>query len=305
MVTIPSGMDGIRYVEVAWGDRTTSRLAPVRGRAFVVARKAYSRVGRYTARVNLIRKSGGAINMPPMPIAVMPASGEGCGGAWYAQPVGRALSPGCFVTLWQHLQLRIKTCLSGVPHTLCDTCAVMRACSWRRHTAYTLSCGIAHAVTHCLLSHCCTSSGAGCAFAVAMVGDVPGSLQFTLPGSSPPYTAVGGTCAVGYAPTQPTAACLRFTVRTGYARRTYQALTVTQVQVSARGGRVVVQMAGTAAPVQGTRGGVAAYTVWVAMDGAKFKRDGYRASTGVVASTSAGGWVSILLEGVTGKRQVR
>lgn len=138
-----------------------------------------------------------------------------------------------------------------------------------------------------------------------MVGDVPGALQFTLPGSTPPYTAVEGTCAADYSPSQPTAACLRFTLRAGYARRTYQALNVTQVQVSARSGRLVVQVAGFAAPVQGTRGGVAAYSVWVAMDGTKFKRGGNLATTGMIASMSTGGWVSMRLEGVVGKREVR
>lgn len=80
-VTWPPSLDTVRYVEVAWGDRTISRLAAASSRAYVVARKAYSRIGRYTARVKLVRKSGGVISLPPLPVTVMPASGEGGGSA--------------------------------------------------------------------------------------------------------------------------------------------------------------------------------------------------------------------------------
>jgi hypothetical protein len=142
---------------------------------------------------------------------------------------------------------------------------------------------------------------------VAVAGGVPGTLQFTLPGGTPPYTAAGGTCAFAAAPSQPTAACLRFSMRAGYARRTYQALNVTQVRVSARGGRVVVQVAGFARPwpPAGRDNEAAAYNLWTAMDGGRFKQGRYPVTTGVISSTSTGGWVSMRLEGVTGKREVR
>jgi hypothetical protein len=77
-VGLPAVTD-VRLVEVAWGDRAISRLAAARGKAFVVARRAYSSIGRYTARVKLVRRSGSPTSLPPLPLTVVPASGERVG----------------------------------------------------------------------------------------------------------------------------------------------------------------------------------------------------------------------------------